>query len=260
MYGNIGYKKLQLACANNCTPKILSIEKEGTRYSVVFEKCEGTLEDLVANGDKELLLTLLENCREKTLLFQSLNVSPWYGSDSIHYKGKEVFFGNITMYNANDAMKEFEEMKESLLANTYTKEVSRLEMEIYRVASLNGIAPEIVSIEGDKITTKKYPKMLARMLNTPLKNELIDKAKEQLMKLHSLGILHRDLSEENVVVSVDNQDVRLIDFGMSSYLPSKIDIKEVHDVYYEGVKYAGEPEASIEYLFRLELGCLEFLR
>ncbi|CAK7994654.1 Hypothetical protein POVR1_LOCUS178 [uncultured virus] len=88
------------------------------------------------------------------------------------------------------------------------------------------------------------------------------KSSEVLAHLHEIGILHRDVSEDNVVYNPTTQEVKFIDYGMSqmiSDLPSVLDVESYQELYYEGVKYAGDPESTPEYVLRLEKGALEFL-
>jgi hypothetical protein len=88
-----------------------------------------------------------------------------------------------------------------------------------------------------------------------------------------VGIFQGNLSEENalagsgyadnIVCDTTTHEVRVIDYGMSCFaseVPQPIDVKYYQDLYYECVEYAGEPTPTLQYLYRLELGCLEFLR
>jgi len=66
-----------------------------------------------------------------------------------------------------------------------------------------------------------YPKHL---IDEEQPNIWLSKLKEKLVLLHKNGILHGDLSEDNVVMN--GQDLRIIDYGMSIYLT---------DLAYEGI-------------------------
>lgn len=107
----------------------------------------------------------------------------------------------------------------------YTKHnITTKEVEITSLASANDIAPKLVSSDEKSITLQAWPSTL---IEIPL-NEWIfykDVTVNNLRKLHSLGIIHGDLSEENIVVDPSTKDAKLIDFGMSKYV-SSIDIEE----------------------------------
>lgn len=51
--------------------------------------------------------------------------------------------------------------------------------------------------------------------------------------MHYKGILHRDLKPENVIVDATDNSIKLIDFGLSVYLPEGETLKERQgSVYY----------------------------
>ena len=62
------------------------------------------------------------------------------------------------------------------------------------------------------IVFEKYPKTIIEVSNWSVYKE---KAVKLLKKLHSLGIVHHCVTEENIVVNPETGDVRLIDFGLS---------------------------------------------
>lgn len=135
----------------------------------------------------------------------------------------------------------------------FHKEVDEREFLITKIAAKHGIAPKLVSWERlpdfqvyficyealphrifrsyipdtsankilftrkeyekrFRITSIRYPETLSRKENFSLyKNQVYEKIEQ----LHSLGIVHGDLHEENIVVN-DNE-VKLIDFGLSKF-------------------------------------------
>lgn len=153
------------------------------------------------------------------------------------------------------------------MALTYTKTVSAREAAIYAIASANGIAPELLTTTAvDEsarliITTQLYLEVLIDVSNRDEIVFILAEARKLIQRLHQLGYLHGDLSEENIVYDRANRDVRIIDFGMSVALdtikPESIPLR-VENLY-EGVRYAGPPSNDIDYLLRVELGILTFL-
>lgn len=149
----------------------------------------------------------------------------------------------------------------------YIKKVTPLEFELHSLASVHGCAPNIVSgiPDGDmfRIETEAWPNTISDLLesNHPLVKEYLVKAKDVLTKLHSTGILHRDISEDNIACNTETGEVRFIDFGMSRKISSieEVDVEYYQDLYSEGVKFAGDPEPTVDYVLRLEHGCIQFL-
>jgi serine/threonine protein kinase len=163
----------------------------------------------------------------------------------------------------------------------HTKVVSEKELTITAVASELGVGAELLCserLENGKhsISLRKYPFTLYKLYQKQRYveyNTYLLQARELLQKLHAAGVFQGDISEENALAGsgyADNimcdpttHEVRVIDFGMSYFtcdVLQPINIEHYQELYYEGVKYAGEPSATFDYLCRLELGCLEFLR
>jgi tRNA A-37 threonylcarbamoyl transferase component Bud32 len=153
----------------------------------------------------------------------------------------------------------------------HIKIVSEKELTITRIASELGVGAELLSSEPledgkYRIGLHKYPNTLDDLYQAKRYTEYntyLLRAKELLQKLHGVGIFQGDLSEENIICDPATHEVRVIDFGMSyfaSEVVHPIDIPYYQDLYYECVRYAGEPTPTLNYLCRLELGCLEFLR
>lgn len=150
---------------------------------------------------------------------------------------------------------------------TYTKRVSNRELQFYIRASDAGIAPPILGIKSGEnqkydLITQKMPIVLIDVMRTDLAKEILIKASDLVDRLHEIGILHNDLSEENIVYDPETERVYLIDFGLSREI-SSIQEEEIPDMIenlYEGVEYATIPESnSIEYLKSVELGIITFL-
>lgn len=156
--------------------------------------------------------------------------------------------------------------------DSHNKKVSPTELEFYTLASQHNIAPPIirfkqVSCLSDRyiLSTELFPETLGDVMFDPSRTSeahlIISKARELVSSLHSIGILHNDLSEENIVYDKETSTVAIIDFGLSRYIASITldEIPECIENLYEGVKYAGEPGNTIEYLLHVELAILRYL-
>lgn len=151
--------------------------------------------------------------------------------------------------------------------DVHVKIVSWKEAEFYVRASSKNIAPAIVSFkirEDGKVElgTEKYPHTLFSRVREITTKEDLDKiyrdACAVLEDLHSIGIIHGDISEENIVVG---DDVRLIDFGMS-YSTSEVtedNFRDLAQEFPEAESYADKYLTGVEYIKSLEQGILGFL-
>ena len=156
------------------------------------------------------------------------------------------------------------------MSNTYTKLVKLQEVEFYKIACVNNISPRIVDCSPVKdglyeLTTCRYPETLYDVMADKNRREesllIISQARDLIRKLHSIGILHNDLSEENIVYDKTTSSVAIIDFGLSRYIDSitSDEIPSMVENLYEGVQYATISSCGIEYLLSVELGILAFL-
>lgn len=151
----------------------------------------------------------------------------------------------------------------------YTKIVKELELNITQITSDNGISPklmnykiitdDIITIDGNKYNRNKFVKDNENLyeMSTELYEETLIflpqkewlQYKEQLLillrKLHSLGIIHTDITEENIVVNTSTKEARLIDFGYSKFVKN-VNISELSDFVF------GFPVDNEEELFKLE--------
>ena len=67
----------------------------------------------------------------------------------------------------------------------------------------------------DEIIAKKYFKKIV----------------EGVMELKSNGVLHRDIKDENLLVDLINDEIKIIDFGASTYYTNQ-DLLDFHGNYY----------------------------
>jgi tRNA A-37 threonylcarbamoyl transferase component Bud32 len=146
----------------------------------------------------------------------------------------------------------------------YTKRVRAPELEFYRKAEEAGIVPRIVNyVQVDdvyELSTERYSHSLWDLRKNKEDVEFIlSQAKILVQKLHDIGILHGDLSEENIVYDRDTKRVALIDFGFSKYISTISNIERAVEELYEGVYFANKELTGIPYLLSVELGILDFL-
>jgi len=106
----------------------------------------------------------------------------------------------------------------------YEKELSENEKLFYHKIQGEDIAPSF-NIEGNILKIKAYDMTLAQYIKENKIEgiqaiEYIDKKIDFLLdKLHSLNIVHIDLSPYNIVINQLNE-VRLIDFELSRFIDS----------------------------------------
>lgn len=65
----------------------------------------------------------------------------------------------------------------------------------------------------DGVTLKKYQKQSDKVIDIGTVLILMKPVMESLAKIHKAGMIHRDISPENIMISHDKQSVYLIDFG-----------------------------------------------
>jgi hypothetical protein len=153
----------------------------------------------------------------------------------------------------------------------YTKVVSEKEYQITAIASKLEVGSQLLYADPlpdgmYAITSERYPVALYDLYQERRYAEhdtYLRKARVLLQKLHQEGIYLRSISEDNVVCDPITNQVRLVNFRQSYFgvdVMRPIDVEYYQDLYQEGVRYAGEPTTTLDYLSRLELGCLESLR
>ena len=76
--------------------------------------------------------------------------------------------------------------------------------------------------------------------NGPLKEDLAKKIFRQIIdavqKIHSAGVIHRDIKDENILIDTQTHNVKIIDFGSAAKLH--------HDIYsyFAGTRVYAPPE------------------
>lgn len=105
------------------------------------------------------------------------------------------------------------------------KKVSRKEYELNLLAAEHKIAPKVLKYtETCVMESEKYPETMLEYMKrnkiTVPSKEIKEKIITQIKALHALGIVHTDLSEENVVINEEMNDIRIIDYGLA-FFPAK---------------------------------------
>lgn len=104
----------------------------------------------------------------------------------------------------------------------YYKNISAKELAITQIASGFKIAPPLLKTSLDLSNNRgsfemvKFRPLIDLQLSDQQKyiNQILDK----LNKLHDIGILWLDPSEENIVVDINSNNAYLIDFGASRFI------------------------------------------
>jgi tRNA A-37 threonylcarbamoyl transferase component Bud32 len=157
----------------------------------------------------------------------------------------------------------------------HTKIVSESELKFFLRAHQHNLTPPIISyhqLAPDhkqypkfSLVTARFPEVLIDVLNDkdriPESLYILECSRKLVSSLHSIDILHGDISEENIVYDKATRSVALIDFGLSKFISSiqDADVPSCVEELYEGVRYAGTPTNTIEYLLNVELGIITFL-
>lgn len=102
--------------------------------------------------------------------------------------------------------------------NEVIKYTTPQEIMIYEKLKEFGVTPEIISVNGNTLTMKRYPYCLSLLVES--KEISIEQASDLIKKyvfphiqvLDEHYILHRDLNLRNIVCNKDLTDLRIIDF------------------------------------------------
>jgi len=91
-------------------------------------------------------------------------------------------------------------------------------LELHMRAADAGLAPAIVESEGDPITMQRLERTLLDFWNDPNSDQearttTVFRLVERINALHQIGICHRDLHSENVMI--DEGEVVFIDFVLA---------------------------------------------
>ncbi len=140
----------------------------------------------------------------------------------------------------------------------YTKVISATELRILKIASDHNISPKLISsqpIENNEFLseTELYPLTL---IDLPLEQRKIyaNSIKDLVQQLHQLQIFHSDITEENIVIDPQTNQVKIIDFGLSKFFS---DITP--DYYTEENQVYHNESRSLEELLQNELKEVDFI-
>ncbi len=124
------------------------------------------------------------------------------------------------------------------MGDYYIKRVKKSEYDITIIAATNNIAPTIEYDSFDPLSTfteikvQMYPETLADISETQ-RYHYYASIVDLVQRLHQLGYIHGDLSEDNIVLNRSTGVVKLIDFGMSYELTparTKLAALEIEEV------------------------------
>lgn len=131
---------------------------------------------------------------------------------------------------------------------TYTKLVDEKELIFTIMTSNANISPRVLCWKRlpDKyiIEMEKYPMVIGNVCDRSLYKA---QGIQLIRDLHSLGIFHGDLSEDNIVVNFNTGDIKLIDFGLSSF------IKDMPGKPVNTLSTYTRPPAKLDELLELEV-------
>jgi len=109
------------------------------------------------------------------------------------------------------------------------------EIRFYSLLKGHGITPNIVNQNEKELWFELefglplVHHMFATEVHNRDRSEMRDKIVSQILKMHSLGVAHRDLHNRNVVV-IGNEP-RFIDFELSAEVEKGLDEKFSYDLY-----------------------------
>lgn len=95
---------------------------------------------------------------------------------------------------------------------TISKLMDDDELEMFLLANSLGLTPEIIKIDGNNVTMKKYECTLGLIKEYQQYSKIVD---DLITKLHDNHILHGDLHSYNIVVNLQPLDIKLIDFELA---------------------------------------------
>lgn len=111
--------------------------------------------------------------------------------------------------------------------------IDRFKLEAQAVSRLNH--PNVMTAFDFGILPSGLPYMVMNFVPGESLEDVVDREKrisaqrcvaimvqvcDALMHAHSMGVLHRDLKPSNIMLSNNEQQVRVIDFGLATFLPS----------------------------------------
>lgn len=134
----------------------------------------------------------------------------------------------------------------------YVKIVTEKEFLFTLIANEQNISPKLIYWEQKDgkftIHIEKYPATLNSIVNRYIYEDEITRL---IKKLHSLGIFHRDIHIDNIVINPESRQVKLIDFGLSCWMQ---DIPKI--TYVQGYR---ESASCLQDLLKLEIDEVKWL-
>lgn len=247
------------------TPRELSSSYKNSKYYIEIERLISNAIAVCYTGkeDPESIITALHQLHDLGIRPQFVDYNQMFIED-----GTVLFL--TTMYskvNGEFNRDEFSAMIAFLTSTTHSKKnVHKNEIVMYMQAADIGAAPEVIEVLGkDTLVTHRYPYSLMDASMNAVK--LTEKAKlsleAKMRSLHFLGIIHRDITEENFVCNLDGSEAWIIDFGLSVRVDTvslDILVKYIGDFEYEE-EIDGDRNNLVSIVKQLEIkGLVNLLR
>jgi serine/threonine protein kinase len=93
-----------------------------------------------------------------------------------------------------------------------------LALEMHRYASVRGLAPRILAEDHETVTFERLPQTLKQWWeaneDSAERAAMRTRLRDRIVELHAIGICHRDLHSENVMVD-DEGSLYFIDFALA---------------------------------------------
>lgn len=231
---NNGFTLLMFACIAQLPDICLLLLNKEIDYNKI-NKYNKTALDYCFNGMDEVILSLLkkEDCiRDNQYIFRQYNIDEFDIKNDESYNFKGVYGKILKATIIKDGTDII--LKQSLLydgANLINNDISK---ELLLIKQINQSNPSTaVILYGFCITEKKFYLVLEplkrnlneylniiRILNYQTRNDLFKIAFKELLEnvkvIHSLGIIHNDIKNENIMIKYNK--VVLIDFGISEFI------------------------------------------
>ncbi|CAH6420765.1 Hypothetical protein POVR2_LOCUS252 [uncultured virus] len=246
------YSLWQIARDAGFTPRELSSSNKYGKYTISIEQLVPNAIALCYTGeeDVESILVALRQLNELGVVPVAVD------SSTIFFTADHQVIFLTTSYSRGYGSfnrEKYADLVSSLTGTTHTKwSIERDEIVMYMQAASIGAAPDVIEVlESYSLVTHKYPYSLVHAaqngvkLNTQAKLGL----EAKMHSLHSLGILHRDITEGNFVCNLAGTKAWIIDFSLSVRVDT-VSLDTLRE-YIEDFEYEGDMDGDRNELVRI---------